>query len=147
MTGDYGIIPHQAYSSSGWWPPMCEQCYTWQCLLCLTWRKLKEMLLMFLVSTGFAHSLGMCDKYQFTDFGSFSLKTTKARLLNAIKGSWPTISPRLLLTKWPGDISNTFLFRQNYFKTYRCVALELAPKKVRVNSVNPGVIVTELQKT
>lgn len=28
----------------------------------------------------------------------------------------------------------------------RCVALELAPKQVRVNSVNPGVIVTGLQK-
>ncbi|XP_046581628.1 3-oxoacyl-[acyl-carrier-protein] reductase FabG-like isoform X1 [Haliotis rubra] len=28
----------------------------------------------------------------------------------------------------------------------RCVALELAPKQVRVNSVNPGVIVTNLQK-
>lgn len=27
-----------------------------------------------------------------------------------------------------------------------CVALDLAPKQVRVNSVNPGVIVTELQK-
>ncbi|XP_071954898.1 3-oxoacyl-[acyl-carrier-protein] reductase FabG-like [Antedon mediterranea] len=27
-----------------------------------------------------------------------------------------------------------------------CVALEMAPKKVRVNCVNPGVIVTELQK-
>ncbi|XP_078336268.1 3-oxoacyl-[acyl-carrier-protein] reductase FabG-like [Crassostrea virginica] len=28
----------------------------------------------------------------------------------------------------------------------RCTALELAPKQVRVNGVNPGVIITELQK-
>jgi NAD(P)-dependent dehydrogenase (short-subunit alcohol dehydrogenase family) len=28
----------------------------------------------------------------------------------------------------------------------RCTALELAPKKVRVNSVNPGVIVTNIHK-
>lgn len=28
----------------------------------------------------------------------------------------------------------------------RCVALDLAPKQVRVNSINPGVIVTELHK-
>lgn len=28
----------------------------------------------------------------------------------------------------------------------RCVALELAPKEVRVNCVNPGVTITELQK-
>ncbi|KAL0113818.1 hypothetical protein PUN28_011272 [Cardiocondyla obscurior] len=29
----------------------------------------------------------------------------------------------------------------------RCVALELAPKQVRVNAVNPGVVVTNLHKT
>lgn len=29
---------------------------------------------------------------------------------------------------------------------YTLVLLELAPKNVRVNSVNPGVVVTELQK-
>lgn len=28
----------------------------------------------------------------------------------------------------------------------RCVALELAPKNVRVNSVNPGVVITEIHK-
>jgi NAD(P)-dependent dehydrogenase (short-subunit alcohol dehydrogenase family) len=28
----------------------------------------------------------------------------------------------------------------------RCVALDLAPKEVRVNSVNPGVVITELHK-
>lgn len=28
----------------------------------------------------------------------------------------------------------------------RCAALDLAPKQVRVNSVNPGVIVTEIHK-
>nr|XP_014098097.2 uncharacterized oxidoreductase TM_0325 [Bactrocera oleae] len=28
----------------------------------------------------------------------------------------------------------------------RCIALDLAPKKVRVNSVNPGVIVTDIQR-
>ena len=28
----------------------------------------------------------------------------------------------------------------------RCVALELAPKGVRVNSVNPGVVVTDIHK-
>ena len=28
----------------------------------------------------------------------------------------------------------------------KCVALDLAPKQVRVNSVNPGVTVTELHK-
>ena len=67
----------------------------------------------------------------------------------SLEGYWRTISPKLLWTRWPGRHKSKFSKTTSTSPghTCRCVALELAPKKVRVNSVNPGVIVTELQKT
>ncbi|XP_055851540.1 3-oxoacyl-[acyl-carrier-protein] reductase FabG-like [Episyrphus balteatus] len=61
------------------------------------------------------------------------------------KGNIVNLSSVCGLRSFPGVLAyNMSKSAVDQFK--KCVALELAPKGVRVNSVNPGVIVTELHK-
>ena len=51
----------------------------------------------------------------------------------------------MMMTLFPGVLAyNVSKAALDQFT--RCVSLELAAKQIRVNSVNPGVIITELQK-
>lgn len=65
--------------------------------------------------------------------------------LEKTKGSIVNVSSVNGIRSFPGVLAyNVSKAALDQFT--RCVALELAAKQVRVNSVNPGVIVTELQK-
>jgi len=65
--------------------------------------------------------------------------------LISTKGNVVNVSSVNGIRSFPGVLAyNTSKAAVDQFT--RCVALELAPKQVRVNSVNPGVIITELQK-
>ncbi|EDW15913.1 uncharacterized oxidoreductase MexAM1_META1p0182 [Drosophila mojavensis] len=61
------------------------------------------------------------------------------------KGSIVNVSSVCGLRAFPGVLAYN-MSKSAVDQFTRCVALELAPKGVRVNSVNPGVIITELQK-
>ncbi|KAF6203318.1 hypothetical protein GE061_003736 [Apolygus lucorum] len=61
------------------------------------------------------------------------------------KGNIVNVSSVLGLTASAGLLAYS-MSKSTVDQFTKCVALELAPKQVRVNSVNPGVIVTELQK-
>ncbi|XP_064600953.1 3-oxoacyl-[acyl-carrier-protein] reductase FabG-like [Liolophura sinensis] len=61
------------------------------------------------------------------------------------KGSIVNVSSVNGLRSFPGVLSYC-MSKSAVDQFTRCTALELAPKQVRVNSVNPGVVVTELQK-
>uniref|UniRef100_A0A146LMH6 3-oxoacyl-[acyl-carrier-protein] reductase FabG n=1 Tax=Lygus hesperus TaxID=30085 RepID=A0A146LMH6_LYGHE len=61
------------------------------------------------------------------------------------KGNIVNVSSVLGLRSSAGVLAYT-MSKSTVDQFTKCVALELAPKKVRVNSVNPGVIITELQK-
>ena len=61
------------------------------------------------------------------------------------KGNIVNVSSVNGLRSFPGVLAYN-ISKAGVDQFTRCVALELAPKGVRVNAVNPGVIVTELQK-
>ncbi|KAK7089320.1 3-oxoacyl-[acyl-carrier-protein] reductase FabG-like isoform X1 [Littorina saxatilis] len=61
------------------------------------------------------------------------------------KGSIVNVSSVNGIRSFPGVLAYN-MSKSAIDQFTRCVALELAPKQVRVNSVNPGVVVTELQK-
>jgi len=61
------------------------------------------------------------------------------------KGSIVNVSSVTGLRAFPGVLSYC-MSKAAIDQFTECVALELAPKQVRVNSVNPGVIVTDLHK-
>ncbi|KAK7503138.1 hypothetical protein BaRGS_00005764 [Batillaria attramentaria] len=65
--------------------------------------------------------------------------------LVASKGNVVNVSSVNGLRSFPGVLAYN-MSKSALDQFTRCVALELAPKQVRVNSVNPGVVVTELQK-
>ncbi|KAL8614972.1 hypothetical protein ACOMHN_029715 [Nucella lapillus] len=65
--------------------------------------------------------------------------------LVATKGSIVNVSSVTGLRSFPNVLAYC-MSKSAIDQFTRCVALELAPKQVRVNCVNPGVVVTELQK-
>lgn len=61
------------------------------------------------------------------------------------KGNIVNVSSVTGIRSFPGVLAYN-ISKSAVDQMTRCVALELAPKGVRVNSVNPGVIVTEVHK-
>jgi NAD(P)-dependent dehydrogenase (short-subunit alcohol dehydrogenase family) len=61
------------------------------------------------------------------------------------KGNVISLSSVAGLRSFPGVLSYS-VSKAGLDQFTRCVALELAPKGVRVNAVNPGVVVTELHR-
>ncbi|KAK1132282.1 hypothetical protein K0M31_016402 [Melipona bicolor] len=62
------------------------------------------------------------------------------------KGNIVNVSSVAGLRSFPGVLAYC-MSKSALDQFTRCVALELAPKQVRVNAVNPGVIITRLHKT
>lgn len=82
-------------------------------------------------------NVNMRSVYQLTMLATPELVKTKGSIVN--------ISSVNGIRSFPGVLAyNVSKAALDQFT--RCVALELAPKQVRVNSVNPGVTITELQK-
>lgn len=75
----------------------------------------------------------------------FHLTQLAAPHLIASKGNIVNISSVVGLRSFPGILAYS-ISKAAVDQLTKCVALELAPKGVRVNSVNPAVIITEFQK-
>lgn len=66
-------------------------------------------------------------------------------LLEKAEGSVVNVSSVTGLRAFPGVLSYC-VSKAAVDQLTRCAALELAPKKIRVNAVNPGVVVTNIHK-
>lgn len=75
----------------------------------------------------------------------FHLTQLSLRSLTERKGNIVNISSVAGLRSFPGVLAYC-VSKAGIDQFTRCVALELAPKGVRVNAVNPGVVVTELHR-
>lgn len=91
-------------------------------------------------------SLAQYDKLMNTNVRAIYYLTMLAvpHLLKA-KGNIVNVSSVNGIRSFPGVLAYN-ISKAAVDQFTRCVALELAPKGVRVNCVNPGVILTELQK-
>jgi len=76
---------------------------------------------------------------------SFYLMQLCAPHLIGTKGNVVNISSVTGLRSFPGVLAYC-VSKAGLDQLTRCAALELAPKGVRVNAVNPGVVVTEIHK-
>ena len=75
----------------------------------------------------------------------FRLMRAAAPLLVARRGAIVNVSSVTGLRSFPGVLSYC-VSKAGVDHLTRCAALELAPKGVRVNAVNPGVVVTNLHR-
>jgi NAD(P)-dependent dehydrogenase (short-subunit alcohol dehydrogenase family) len=75
----------------------------------------------------------------------FNLMQTAAPHLIATKGNIVNISSVTGLRSFPGVLAYC-VSKAAVDQLTRCAALELAPQGVRVNAVNPGVVITEIHK-
>src|SRR5438045_926652 len=75
----------------------------------------------------------------------FHLMQLASPLLIKSKGNIVNISSVTGLRSFPGVLAYR-VSKAGLDQLTRCAALELAPKGVRVNAVNPGVVVTEIHK-
>ena len=76
---------------------------------------------------------------------AFHLMQLAAPHLIQTKGSIVNVSSVTGLRSFPGVLAYC-VSKAGLDQLTRCAALELAPKGVRVNAVNPGVVVTEIHK-
>ncbi|HEX8491729.1 MAG TPA: glucose 1-dehydrogenase [Pyrinomonadaceae bacterium] len=75
----------------------------------------------------------------------FNLMQEAVPHLTARRGSIVNVSSVTGLRAFPGVLAYC-VSKAGLDQLTRCAALELAPKGVRVNAVNPGVVVTEIHK-
>lgn len=75
----------------------------------------------------------------------FYLTSLAVPFLTPTQGCIVNVSSVNGLRSFPGVLAYN-MSKSAVDQLTRCVALELAPKKIRCNSVNPGVTITELQK-
>jgi len=75
----------------------------------------------------------------------FALLQKTVPFLEKTKGNVVNVSSVAGLRSFPGVLAYC-VSKAGIDQLTRCASLELAPKQIRVNAVNPGVVITELHK-